>query len=277
MNILVLRSYGDYAIMLNAIQHSTAQKPIHLIVSKHLQPLHEALNLTIPENYTIEFVDFKIRNGILGIFTNKHFFSLHSLKEILSIKKYFANEKMQLTYLEHKKRPLIFHLFSKLRVRGIYDKGNIYESFNSFFESTSSPNRVNKVSILSNVIIFPDSRKSNKQIDNNTLNNLCQMLAKKKLNVLVAKHNLDIINNCIDRHYELKGYYNFQELVELVKNADYIFSSDSLPVHIAEIFNKPHWILYNSKINSNWLTPSSKLKHNYCTFDEIQLINNILN
>ena len=92
MNILVLRSYGDYTIMLNAIQHSTAQKPIHLILSKHLQPLHEALNLTIPENYTIEFVDFKIRNGILGIFTNKHFFSLHSLKEILSIKKYLMEQ-----------------------------------------------------------------------------------------------------------------------------------------------------------------------------------------
>lgn len=279
MNILVLRSYGDYTIMLNSIQNSTTQKPIKLIVSKHLQQLHEALNVFIPENYTVEFKDFSIKNGILGIFTNKYFFSRNSIKEILLIKKYFKKGEIKITYLEHKKRAFLLNIFLKQKVSGIYHKGSVYDSFNNFFLRTNPVIHENNIRIdsNSNVIIFPDSRKSDKQIDKATLNNLYQILLDRNINVFIAKHNLDqkIISN--SQNYQLKGYYNFDQLIDLIKKSDFIFSSDSLPVHIAEIYNKPHWILYNNKINTDWLTPSSKMRHHYCTFDKIQLINNLFN
>ena len=73
------------------------------------------------------------------------------------------------------------------------------------------------------------------------------------------------------------GYSNFTDLVEIIKKADFIISSDSLPVHIAELYHKPHWILYNHKINRNWLTPSSSSSNYYSTFEQTNLINIIFN
>jgi ADP-heptose:LPS heptosyltransferase len=73
------------------------------------------------------------------------------------------------------------------------------------------------------------------------------------------------------------SYSNFTDLVEIIKKVDFIISSDSLPVHIAELYYKPHWILYNHKINTNWLTPSSSSSNYYSTFEQTNLINIIFN
>ena len=73
------------------------------------------------------------------------------------------------------------------------------------------------------------------------------------------------------------GYSNFIDLVQIIKKADFIISSDSLPVHIAELYHKPHWILYNHKINTNWLTPSSSSLNYYSTSEQTNLINIIFN
>jgi len=279
MNILVLRSYGDYTIMLNAIKNSTTNKSIQLIVSKHLQQLHEALNISIPNNFQIEFKDFNIKRGIFGLFTNKYFFSPQTFKEIASIKNHFKNYENKPIHLEHKKRAYFFHFFTKLKVSGIYDKGGVYQSFNLFFESNNSFISEIRQSSLSklNVVIFPDSRKISKQIDKNTLNNLCQILSHKNASIVVAKYNSTNFNESNNFNIIPITYHNFQELVLLIKNSDFVISSDSLPVHIAEILHKPHWILYNKKINSNWLTPSSMKNKHFCTFHEVQLINNLFN
>jgi ADP-heptose:LPS heptosyltransferase len=263
--------------MLNAIKNATTKKSINIIVSKHLQKLHEALNLNIPNNFQINFKDFKIKNGILGIFTNKYFFSFQSINEILSIKKYFEKEKSKPIYLEHKKRAYILNLFTKFNANGVYEKGSVYNCFNSIFESTNSSVSDSRRTLVTNlnVVIFPDSRKISKQIDSNTLNNLSQILGNKKVCFSIAKYNSSSLNEA--NNNTTIRYHNFQELVALIKNADFIISSDSLPVHIAEILNKPHWILYNKKINTNWLTPSSMRNKQYCTFDEVQLINNLFN
>lgn len=277
MNILVLRSYGDYIILLNSIQKSTLRQPIKLVVSKHLQLLHEAVAPQIPVNFKIEFIDFKIQKGILSIFTNKFFFSNNALRELLNIKRHFKNEINTDLFLEHKQRKSIFKFFTELAVKAIYNKGSVYESFNTFLNAKQlCEDGRYKIVTNSNVIVFPDSRKKNKEIDTATTNELCKLITEIGAHVTVAKFNFNIMNNAAEFGYPFKGYHNFKELVEIIQKADFILSSDSLPVHIAELFNKPHWILYNNKVNSNWLTPSSKRKKYYCTFHELHLLNNIL-
>ena len=56
MYILALRSYGDYVIMLNSIKHAGIKKNITIIVSKHLQPLHESLNSQYSNNFKFIFL-----------------------------------------------------------------------------------------------------------------------------------------------------------------------------------------------------------------------------
>ncbi len=277
MNILVLRSYGDYVILLNSLRKTTIQEPIHLIVSSHLQLLHEALKLDFPNNIHISFVDFKIQNGIFSFFTNKHFFSLGAIKEISSLKQYFKNNKKENYYIEHRQKSQLLQFILGIKLKSIYHKNNVYNSFNEFFEVQPVLNQIPSFTLNSSstVIIFPDSRKRNKMIGEKTIATLVMALNQKAVQYKIAKFNpgIEQKNGMINE----TSYSNFIDLVEIIKKADFIISSDSLPVHIAELYHKPHWILYNHKINTNWLTPSSSSSNYFSTFDQTNLLNIIYN
>ena len=277
MNIVVLRSYGDYVILLNSLRNTTIKQPIHLIVSSHLQLLHDALKLDLPMNIHISFANFKIQNGILSFFTNKHFFSLGTIKELISLRQYFKNKKKENYYLEHRQKSLLLHFFLGIKLKFIYSKDNVYNCFNNFFEVQPVLNQDPSFTLNSSstVIIFPDSRKRNKIIGEKTISTLVMALDQKGVQYKIAKFSSGIENK--KGMLNEIGYSNFIDLVEIIKKADFIISSDSLPVHIAELYHKPHWILYNQKINTNWLTPSSSSLNYYSTFEQTNLINIIFN
>ena len=277
MNILVLRSYGDYVILLNSLRNTTIKQPIHLIVSNHLQLLHEALDLDLPINIHISFVNFKIQNGILSFFTNKHFFSLGTIKELISLRQYFKGKKNENYFIEHRQKSLLLQFFLGIKLKFIYHKNNVYNSFHKFFEVQPILNEQPSfiLNSSSTVIIFPDSRKKNKMVNQKTISTLVMALDQKAVQYKIAKFS-DGIENKNGMLNEI-SYSNFTDLVEIIKKADFIISSDSLPVHIAELYYKPHWILYNHKINTNWLTPSSSSSNYYSTFEQTNLINIIFN
>jgi ADP-heptose:LPS heptosyltransferase len=277
MNILVLRSYGDYVILLNSLRNTTIKQPIHLIVSSHLQLLHEALELDFPTNIHISFANFKIQNGILSFFTNKHFFSLATIKELVSLRQYFKSKKNENYFIEHRQKSLSLQFFLGIKLKFIYHKNNVYNCFNNFFEVQPVLNQDSSFTLNSSstVIIFPDSRKRNKIIGSTTISTLVMELDQKAVQYKIATFSAGIENK--KGMLNEIGYSNFKDLVEIIKKADFIISSDSLPVHIAELYHKPHWILYNHKINTNWLTPSSSSSNYYSTFEQTNLINIIFN
>ena len=277
MNVLVLRSYGDYIVLLNAIKYSTQSQSIKIIVSKHLKPLHEALHLDLPNNYTFEFINLNIQRGLLGIFTNKYFLNFNSVKEIVTLRKYLKTKKISSLYLEQDKRIRFLKLITGTHLQAIYHNNNIYESFENFFASknTSKLNYWNKDIQEPKIIIFPDSRKKDKKINKKTLLHLLELFSVKNIYPTIASFNQNLVLD--DRKGNQISYHNFVELVALIQMADFIISSDSLPIHLSEILHKPHWTLYNQKINNNWLTPSSKHMKFYSTFDEIDSIQLIFN
>jgi len=277
MNIVVLRSYGDYVILLNSLRNTTIKQSIHLIVSNHLQLLHEALKLDFPTNIHISFANFKIQNGILSLFTNKHFFSLAAIKELISLRQYFRNKKNENYFIEHRQKSLLLQFFLGIKLKFIYHENNVYNSFHKFFEGQPILNEQPSFTLNSSstVIIFPDSRKKNKIINSTTISKLVMALDQKAVQYKIAKFSTGIENK--KEMFNEISYSNFTDLVEIIKKADFIISSDSLPVHIAELYYKPHWILYNHKINTNWLTPSSSSSNYYSTFDQTNLINIIFN
>ena len=277
MNIVVLRSYGDYVLLLNSLRNTTIKQPIHLIVSNHLQLLHEALELDLPINIHISFANFKIQNGILSFFTNKHFFSLGTIKELISLRQYFKSKKNENYFIEHRQKSLSLQFFLGIKLKFIYHKNNVYNCFNNFFEVQPFLNQKPSFTLNSSstVIIFPDSRKKNKTIGEKTISTLVMALNQKVVQYKIAKFSAGIENK--KAIFNEIGYSNFTDLVEIIKKADFIISSDSLPVHIAELYHKPHWTLYNHKINTNWLTPSSSSSNFYSTFEQTNLINIIFN
>lgn len=275
INILVLRSYGDYIILLNTIRYTTIKKPIKLYVSNHLFDLHKSINPVLPDNIECLFIDLKIRSGILGFFTNKHFFSIQSFKEITALKRFLNMHSSQDFYLEQKKRSNFLSIIIGKKFEKICNNKNVYQEYNNFFNSHKSKIENNFSDIRSNfnILIFPDSRKSNKVINPSILNKIEQILQRKKIHFKIANFNKKYESNIQKRFC---NYSNFDELINLIKSGKFIISSDSLPAHIAEYLEIPHWILYHNKINYNWITPSSLEGNTFGTFNELDLLNNLL-
>ena len=98
MHILALRSYGDYVILLNSIKNADIKQDVQIIASNHLKPIHEALNVNFSTNFNFIFKDLGIKNGLLGFFTNKHFFSFNTIYEILKLSKSLKSLKIKVIY-----------------------------------------------------------------------------------------------------------------------------------------------------------------------------------
>ena len=67
---------------------------------------------------------------------------------------------------------------------------------------------------------------------------------------------------------ELVSYANFEELLALINNADFIFGSDSLPIHLCNAIQKPHYILYPNNGSTAFFTPFSIANNYYADFNK---------
>jgi len=276
MYILALRSYGDYVIMLNSIKHAGIKKNITIIVSKHLQPLHESLNSQYSNNFKFIFKDFGIKKGLLSFFTNRHFFSFNTIQELFNISKIVHQVEIrnEIIYLEHKARKFLLNIFFRRRLEHIYTNANIYDAFGRFFEINSAELTFNLpvVHTICKVLIFPDSRKTHKIIDNDTLKQLTSELIEQNIDFKIA-HFDHITLTDIDSNNQVV-YNNFNDLILLIKECDFVITSDSVPAHIAEFLKKPHIILYNDTVNNDWLTPFARKYKMYSTFGEASIFFN---
>jgi ADP-heptose:LPS heptosyltransferase len=271
MYILALRSYGDYVIMLNSIKHADIKKNIKLIVSNHLQPLHQSLNIHYSNNFEFIFKDFGIKKGLLSFFTNRHFFSFNTIQELFNISKIVHQVEIrnEIIYLEHMARKILLNIFFRRRLEHIYTNGNVYEAFAHFFDIDSANLTFNlpEANAIRKVLIFPDSRKQDKVIDDKTIKQLTLWLIEQNIDFKIANFG----------HFKTKDielnkqiiYKDFNDLTLYIKECDLVISSDSVPVHIAEFLEKPHVILYNGKVNYNWLTPFAKKHKMYTTFEDV--------
>ena len=87
--LFLLRAYGDFVILLQAIIQSPHKNKYTFIASKHLQPLYLELTSVIDiSGIQIQFIDFGIKHTQLGLFTNKHFLSFTTFKELKKIKNF---------------------------------------------------------------------------------------------------------------------------------------------------------------------------------------------
>ena len=276
MHILALRSYGDYVILLNSIKHAGIKENVRIVVSSHLKPLHEALNPSFSKNFEFIFKDFGIKKGLMGFFTNRHVFSLNSFFEILKLSNYIKSLKIndEKVFLEHKARKTLLNLFLGKKLHHLYENGNVYDALGRFFghESNDKTFQLSEVHSKSKVLIFPDSRKKHKVINEATMEQLSADLTRLKVDFKIA--NFGKTKNENNQHSNQIVYIDFKALVVLIRDCDFVISSDSVPVHIAEFLEKQHLVIYNDKVNYNWLTPFAKIHHMYTTFKETPIFIN---
>lgn len=259
--IFLLRAYGDFVIFLHALTKTPKKEEYSIVASKHLKPLYDAIKTFYPlENIQIEFVNFELDKGQLRLFTNKHFLSSQTIKEVRAIKSYIQKHPNQtgIDYVEQDKRIGLLNLLTGHTFQYILGKQEVYKSYDQFFENTDSSSKI-VASALKNFVIFPDSRLSKKDIPAIVLQNIAAVLEQKGKHIQIAKFGTT--------------YTNFKELIQLIHEADYIIGADSLPIHLAALFKKPHFILYADGLTQHFKTSYAEKENSFGTFSQYDLSN----
>lgn len=256
--VFLLRSYGDFVVSLYHLSDKPSEhKSFNLVASDHLNPLFQSLSPYItPAQQEIEFVDFGFKNQLFSGFTNRHFFSAATIKEFKELQKRIR--ALDNIVLEQKKRAWLFKWIYPSKVSYIQSEGNIYDAWANYYCHTKSLSE--NEGERKRVLIFPDSRLQRKTIPESVLQKLESQLKSWGIQPkrgYFKKPNAEI------------SYHNFNDLVNLIANADYVISSDSLPLHIAQFLQKPHAVIYADTINEEWITPYAKKYRTAFTFEEI--------
>ena len=296
--LFLLRAYGDFVILLQALLESPQKNKYNLFASKHLQPLYQELALVINvSSLQIQFIDFGITNTQLSFFTNKHLLSINTLKELKQIKNFVAQNPNQegQDYIEQDKRIGLFNAITRLHFYSIISNEPVYVTYARFFENSSIKKEVSKEDTkvennqesrtLNNnklnpkkVLIFPDTRQVKKNIPISLIRNLEFEFANKGYSLEIASFKqmpniATIYNDKNASNYDKCAstnkvvYANFKTLIQLILDAELIIGADSLPIHLAYLLKKPHYILYPNRYPQLFMTPYAQINNRFGTFD----------
>ena len=277
--LFLLRAYGDFVILLQALLESPQKNKYSLIASKHLEPLYQELALVIDlSSVQIQFIDFGISNTQLSLFTNKHLLSINTLKELKQIKNFVKqnpNEEGQ-DYIEQDKRIGLFNAITGLSFNSIISNEPVYISYAKFFENkelqkeegqVAENNKLNSKKVL----LFPDTRQAKKNIPSSLINKLENEIASKGYTLEIAYFkqvpDINTTNHENSASNNKVVYANFKTLIQLIMNAELILGADSLPIHLAYLLKKSHYILYPNGYPQLFMTPYAQINNRFGTFD----------
>jgi len=270
--IFVLRAYGDFTILLQALLRSNRKNQYKLVASSHLQSLFISLQQFVNfDAIQIEFVDFGIDKTLLRFFTNKFFFSPNCIKELQLIKAYLKvnpNKEGQ-DYLEQEKRVTWFNFLIGKNFRHIIEDQNVYNTYDQFLENSifdnSEKSEEKHINSNKKLLIFPDSRLPAKNIPTDVLDKIIQDHSNKGHIVQVAYFKFQTNKHSV-------SYNNFDELLKMIQDSDFIIGADSLPIHLANLLNKPHLILYPKGFTQLFITPFALANQSFGTFEEYKIV-----
>jgi ADP-heptose:LPS heptosyltransferase len=263
--ILALRSFGDFVILINSLIHSEDKNKYTIIASIHLKSLYDSLNDFIDlKEINILFIDLKIKNGLLNLFTIKYFFSIATFKQVRLLKNALKQlgpiTKIDLI-VEKEERKLLLQFLLNIKLKCIVKRNySVYEAFNFFFKSR---NYLYKSSLAKGdlVAIVPISRLEKKNLPVYLVNDLVE---KTEASGLSAK----IYSFKNRTHINATIYDNFTSLINLIINANFIVCADSLQAHLSYLFKKPHFIFFSKNSNRDFLTPFASNFDYYASFDK---------
>jgi ADP-heptose:LPS heptosyltransferase len=263
--LFLLRAYGDATIALHFLANSPEKNNYTIIASEHLKPLIKALGSYIDlSSLQIQFVDFGITKSQLNLFTNRHLISSNTIRQITKLKQFVKNNPNNegVDYVEQEKKSILLNLFTGHSFKAIVNK-QVYAEMGEFYKATPSISPSNN--IINKILIVPDARITDRRIPENLIHYITTKIKSDK-SLQVAY--FDKANNNFNKQNALVYYSNFEELLTLINEADFVFGSDSLPIHLCNALQKPHYILYPKNGSSAFFTPFSIANNYYADFEK---------
>lgn len=236
--VFLLRAYGDFAIAVQALPSSD-----QIVASLHLKPLYDALlSRACISPLSIEFVDFGITGSQLNLFTNKDFLGIDTLCQLSKIKNFTRKNPGFSDFVEQSARLGLLNFCTGHSFQALFETGKpVYEAYGLTSRGLGEKK--------GNILIFPDARLKKREIP-------FAILAQIEGRVVRFG----------------KDYTNFEELIDLIRSADYIYAADSLPLHLAYLCSKPHYILYPEGGKLDFFTPDALAFGSYSTFNSFRYV-----
>jgi hypothetical protein len=232
--VFLLRSYGDFAIAVQALVATDV-----VVASLHLKPLYDALisrGCLLPRS--IDFVDFGISGSQFNLFTNREFLSFDTFRQLAKIKKYTRANPGYIDFVEQRARLSLLNFLTGHSFNSIFETGApVYSAFG--LKSQGLKKQGDKV------LILPDARLPKRVIPEAIL---------ARIDGQVARFGSD--------------YSNFVQLIDLIQASDYVVAADSLPLHLAYLCRKPHFILYPDGGKQDFFTPDALASVSFSTFSQ---------
>ena len=267
--LFLLRAFGDATIALYFLANSPEKNNYTVIASSHLRPLIKALSSYIDlSSLNIEFVDFSITKSQLNLFTNRHLVSINTLQQVIKLKKFVKNNPNNegVDYVEQEKKSTILNLFTGHSFKAIVNK-QVYADMGKFFKPSILIPK--PTSSINKVLIVPDARINARRIPERVIEYIKTQLIGTNKSLQVAYFNKDNEHKLqTESQNELVSYANFEQLMALINDADFIFGSDSLPIHLCNAIQKPHYILYPNNGSTAFFTPFSIANKCYADFNK---------
>ena len=267
--LFLLRAYGDATIALHFLANSPEKNNYTVIASNHLKPLINALSKYIDlSTLKIKFVDFGITKSQLNLFTKRHFISINTLHQVIKLKQFIKNNpnKEGVDYVEQEKKSTLLNLYTMHSFKAIVNK-QVYADMGNFFKSSILIPR--PTSKINKVLIVPDARISARRIPEKVIEYIKTQLTETNKSLQVAYFNKDNKPNLqTESENKIVSYANFEQLMAMINDAEFIFGSDSLPLHLCNALKKPHFILYPNNGSTAFFTPFSIENEFYADFDK---------
>ena len=232
--VFLLRAYGDFAITVQALAATDS-----IVASLHLKPLYDALisrGCIAPRS--IEFADFGITGSQLNLFTNRGFLSFDTFRQLTKIKKYTRANPGSGDFVEQSARLGLLNFFTGHSFKAFFETGApVYAAYGLQAQGLEKRG--------DNVLILPDARLKKREIPDSIL---------ARIDGRVARFGSD--------------YTAFEQLIDLIQASDYVVASDSLPLHLAYLCRKPHFILYPDGGKQDFFTPDALASGSFSTFSQ---------
>jgi ADP-heptose:LPS heptosyltransferase len=257
---------------------------VKLIASNHLYPLFEAISSVIDTSQLdISFEDFGIHLGQLNLFTNRYLLDQSSLEQARKIKKYL-NENPSFNsgeeILEQRRKKGLLQLVTGKKFESIVNKDLVYQEYANFFGHEANSKFINDNIEKKHFLLLPDARISKRNIPQEIVQSIIKEVNQRGANIQVAYFKrVSQVNKTgrpikvqmqTDLIFNQTVYNNFKELIQLIQEADFIIGADSLPIHLSQLFNKKHFILYPGGGSKAFFTPYAVARQYYCEFNKYQ-------
>ncbi|MCF8340695.1 MAG: hypothetical protein K9I82_06955 [Chitinophagaceae bacterium] len=282
--LFLLRAYGDFVIAIRSAMLSANPAGIKIISSNHLYPLFEAISSVIDTSQLdISFEDFGIDLGQLNLFTNRHLFHKSTLEQARKIKKYLIENPSpdtEVEILEQRRKKGALQFITRKKFECIVNKDFVYQEYANFFGHEPNSKFINDNLEKKHFLLLPDARISKRNIPQEIIQSIIKEVNQRGASMQVAYFKrVSQVNRTgrpikvqmqTDLIFNQTVYNNFKELIQLIQEADFIIGADSLPIHLSQLLNKKHFILYPGGGSKAFFTPYTVARQYYCEFNKYQ-------